>query len=448
MLPTLELLRSRLATVLADKKAQGHVTTGLPEELDALPDSYDAMAEFARKIADLPLRDDWPYVEPNEIDEIRAECVPDRPLGAMCEVDLKESAMRAEAAFLGSVCGCILGKPLEFNPTLAELHEGLSKIGEWPVVDYISGRAKDVLRSLHASWPQTTRENIQFVAPDDDIHYTILGMLLVEKHGIRFSRENIRDLWLSQLPITMTFGPERTMLLKAGIHSLSKSAGIPAEWVAVLNPRDEFCGALIRADAFGYACPGRPELAAELAWRDAGWTHRRTGIYGAMFVAAAIAIAHVVDDSLGVFEVALKFVPQRSRFHRIAADCLDEIRRASDWMDGYKRINRKYERYTHCQIYQEVGTLMNTLRFAEDVGDGICKQVMQGNDTDSFGATAGSLLGAFFGPGHLGERWLAPFNDEIRTCLAEFYERSLSAVAARMGRLPERVAADLMASAL
>ena len=37
---------------------------------------------------------------------------------------------------------------------------------------------------------------------------------------------------------------------------------------------------MIRADAYGYACPGRPELAAELAWRDAGLTHRRTGIYG------------------------------------------------------------------------------------------------------------------------------------------------------------------------
>jgi hypothetical protein len=48
--------------------------------------------------------------------------------------------------------------------------------------------------------------------------------------------------------------------------------------VAVLNPKDEYCGALIRADAYGYACPGRPALAAELAWRDASLTHRRTGI--------------------------------------------------------------------------------------------------------------------------------------------------------------------------
>ena len=50
----------------------------------------------------------------------------------------------------------------------------------------------------------------------------------------------------------------------------------------------------------------------------------------------------------------------------------------------------------------------------------------QENDTDSFGATAGSILGAYFGPKGLDERWLAPFNDDLRTGLARFYERSLS----------------------
>jgi ADP-ribosylglycohydrolase len=64
-----------------------------------------------------------------------------------------------------------------------------------------------------------------------------------------------------------------------------------------------------------------------------------------------------------------------------------------------------------------------------------------GNDVDCFGELIGSILGAYFGPGHLEEHWLAPFNDEIRTGLACFYERSLSKVAKRMGELPKRVAA-------
>ena len=76
--------------------------------------------------------------------------------------------------------------------------------------------------------------------------------------------------------------------------------------------------------------------------------------------------------------------------------------------------------------------------------DLLYSQLTQGLDTDSFGATAGSLLGAFFGPGHLDERWLAPFNDEIHTALAWFYEQSLLKVAKRMGELPRRIAAEIM----
>jgi hypothetical protein len=71
-------------------------------------------------------------------------------------------------------------------------------------------------------------------------------------------------------------------------------------------------------------------------------------------------------------------------------------------------------------------------------------QLTLGNDTDSFGATAGSLLGAYFGPGYLEKRWLAPFNDDIHTAPARFYERSLSGLSRRMGELPQRVAAEIM----
>jgi hypothetical protein len=72
-----------------------------------------------------------------------------------------------------------------------------------------------------------------------------------------------------------------------------------------------------------------------------------------------------------------------------------------------------------------------------------CCRPSRSCDTDSFGATCGSLLGAYFGPGRLDERWLRPFRDTIHLGLAQFYERSLSALAREMGRLPGLVAAEL-----
>ena len=444
MLPTYRLLREQLKRGIATKQEQGHVVEGMAEELDRLPDSYDVLAVFAHRLAHLPLRPDWPYVEPDDLEGIWAECDPARPMGQIGGVNFNEVGSYVEAAFLGSVCGCILGKPLERNLTLDQIRRALARIDEWPLRTYISERIRTALPDLHSSWTETVRERIAYVAPDDDINYSILGMLILEQRGIHFTKEQLRDLWVHHLPIGTTFGPERTVLLKAGLNTLA--GGSPQqlhEWVRVLNPGDELCGALIRADAYGYACPGRPALAAELAWRDASWTHRRTGIYGAMFIAASIACALVMDDRLAIFETALKFVPRRSRFYTVAAEALSDVSMAWDWLDAYTRIHSRYQAYDHCRIYQEVGTLINTLRFAGNVGDGICKQVSQGNDTDSFGATAGSLLGAYFGPGHLDPRWLAPFNDDIRTGLAWFYERSLSKLAARMGELPRRIAAEL-----
>ncbi len=444
MLPPYTLLREMLRVVILNKEEQGHVVDGLVQELYTLPDSYDFYYAFAQRLASLPLRSEWPYIEPNDLAGIWAECDPARPLGAIAEVDLEDARRRVEAGFLGSVCGCILGKPIEVRPSFADIRTALERSGAWPLSDYVTEGTLDALGRRHSSWRSTVRGRIAWVAPDDDINYTVLGMLLVEQYGISFQPEQVRDEWLRQLPIAMTFGPERTMLVTAGINDLP--GGSPNDvrsWADMLNPSDEKCGALIRADAYGYACAGRPALAAELAWRDASWTHRRTGIYGAMFVAAAIAAAAVLRDPLDVLSTALRFVPRRSRFYRMASDSLDQVARARDWLDGCQRVHGRLGEYGHCLIYQECGTLMNTLRFAPSVGEGICIQVSQGNDTDSFGATAGSLLGVFMGPGHLEERWLAPFGDDLRTSLAQFYERSLSAVARRMGALPGRVAAAL-----
>ena len=68
MFPTYHLLRQQLALVIDNKGAQGHVIAGLQGELDALPDSYDALDCFSQRLAHLPLRSDWAYVEPNELE--------------------------------------------------------------------------------------------------------------------------------------------------------------------------------------------------------------------------------------------------------------------------------------------------------------------------------------------------------------------------------------------
>ncbi len=444
MIPSHSLLRLQLARLLSDMDGQGHDIRGLEERLSGLPASLDALADFARELQSVPLRADWPFVEPDSWAEIQAELSPQRPRGNWRSLEPGKAQRHVEIAFLSSVCGCVLGKPVEVAPDLAQLRRAGEETGEWPLRDYVTEKMLDALGQRHPSWMNTVRERIRFVEPDDDINYTLMGMLVLEQFGAGFSQAELRGLWLHHLTLGTTWGPERTMLARAALNHLAEGTPAfepdPASWAAFLNPGSELCGAQIRADAYGYAAAGSPELAAQLAWRDASWTHRKTGVYATMWTAAAIAAAPVAKNPLEIFEIANQFVPQNSRFHQAAAFALDQVRASSSWQDGYERLRTRYGSFGHCRVLFESGTLINTLRWAGDIGDGLCLQVMQGNDTDSYGATAGSMLGMFLGPGYLEGRWLAPFGDDLHTALAWFFDRSLAGVARRISDLPRRLA--------
>ncbi|MFW6154445.1 MAG: ADP-ribosylglycohydrolase family protein [Planctomycetota bacterium] len=440
MMISIDALRKLIADTLDAMAAQGHEVAEARAEAKALPSSYDALTAFAEGMGDLPMREGWPYVEPAAWEDVLAEMDPKRATDPIATLDDDEAAARVREGFLVSVCGCELGKPLEISESLAFLRDKLSSVGEWPITDYISERAMAACGKAHPSAAVTTREHLAYVVPDDDINYTVLGMLNLERHGRDFTLRQLADLWLRQLSPGWTFGPERVVMARMTAASLGLADPDPASWAARLNPRDEWCGAMIRADAYGFACVGDPASAAALAFRDASLTHRRTGVYGTMFAAAAIAAAACTDDPLEVFEIASEYVPQRSRFYEVIRKGLDVVSGSTDFMEAYDRINGLYGEFGHCRIFMESATLINTLRFAADSGDGICRQVMQGNDTDSYGCTAGSILGVFFGPGRLEPRWLAPFRDTLRTSLAAFYETSLSAAADRIAQLPARMA--------
>ena len=449
-------LKERLHGVILNKGEQGYEVKGLQEKLETIPESFDSILSFIDEIDSLKIRNDWDYVEPNNINEIKSNSDPLRLKNRFPDVNLDVISKKVEAAFKASVCGCILGKPLEASLTGEEIKNALKQSNQWPLNDYVSGSIKEFLPRVHPSHIETTKENINYVAPDDDINYTIMGMLILENYGIEFTHENMEELWIHHLPINTTFGPERTRLLNIGLNSLdsiSRSNFLSKGGIGksknnenfkkrldaindYLNPGDELCGAAIRADAYGYALPGNPELASELAARDASFTHNRTGIYGTMFRAALISCSLVLKDKYEIISTALQYVPQKSRFFLRSKLCFEEIQKAENWEDGYLRINKLLKEYGHCRIYQEIGMMMNSFIFANNTSEGICIQVSQGADTDSFGASSGSVLGSYYGPDGLESKWLEPFNDDIHTGMAWFFERSINKLASRMGQLP------------
>ena len=220
MLIKFNTLKERLHGVILNKGEQGYEVKGLQEKLENLPESFDSILSFIDEIDLLKIRSDWEYIEPNNIDEIKSSSDPTRSKTRLPNVNLNDASKKVEAAFLASLCGCILGKPLEASLTGQEIKNALEQSNQWPLKDYVSGSIKEFLPRVHPSHVETTKENITYVAPDDDINYTIMGMLILEKFGTEFTHENMEELWIHHLPINTTFGPERTRLLNVGLNSL------------------------------------------------------------------------------------------------------------------------------------------------------------------------------------------------------------------------------------
>lgn len=99
---------------------------------------------------------------------------------------------------------------------------------------------------------------------------------------------------------------------------------LPPETATTCNPYREWIGAQIRADFFGYACPGQPEKAAALAFRDAAISHVKNGIYGEMWIAAMLAEAAITDDLFQVLKAGLGQIPSSCRLQ-------EDIQRVICW---------------------------------------------------------------------------------------------------------------------
>lgn len=328
-------------------------------------------------------------------------------------------ADRVHGAWLGRASGCLLGKPVEKVPR-AGIRAILQATGSWPLRYYFTG---DGLPSDVADrWPFNRRsaatslvENIDGMPEDDDLNFPMLVLGMIEDHGRGFTSDDVADAWLAGLPGGRVFTAERV-----AYRNLLEGLTAPRA-ALVRNPYREWIGAQIRGDMYGWVCPGRPWDAACMAWRDARVSHRGNGIYGAMFVAAACAAATVVDDVDGVVAAGLSVVPSGSRY---AASVRRGVELGRGELSTEQVLDVLEDEFGH---YHWVHCLNNAalvafalIRGAGDFAASVCMAVTGGWDTDSNGATVGSVCGALAGAGGLQADWVVPLRNRVASSLPGF----------------------------
>ncbi|MEU6983611.1 ADP-ribosylglycohydrolase family protein [Streptomyces sp. NPDC046324] len=328
---------------------------------------------------------------------------------------------RLHAAWLGRAAGCLLGKPVEKLP-LPAIRALARAAGNWPLTSWFTGTG--VPADLLAAHPWNRRsattslaENIDGMPEDDDLNYPLLNLLLLQRYGRGFSTADVARLWLDELPAGRTFTAER-------VAYRNLLDGIEPPLTAVhRNPFREWIGAQIRADVHGWTNPGDPGAAAGQAYRDAALTHTANGVHGALFVAATIAAAAGgTADVHQALAAGLAVVPPRSRLARAVRLGIETARTTPDFDTVVDRLHTALGGYHWVHAVPNSAVLAAALTHGDgDFSRTICAAVSGGWDTDSNGATAGSVAGLLAGhPDRLPERWTTPLKNRLSTSIPSF----------------------------
>jgi ADP-ribosylglycohydrolase len=389
-----------------------------------------AVNDLLDKTRLLPMRPDYRYVEPSGLETIRTQ----RAAGPRILLLNHSDAIRRDhiaGAWLGRCAGCLLGKPLE-GVLSSRLRQLLDRFGYEEIPDYIwrlPGLTEEDCANFGWQNPWWYRNTDSFPG-DDDTNYTVMAMAMVKQKGINFTPSDMADFWMNNIPILRTCTAERV-----AYRNFTNNIE-PPDSAVVRNPYREWIGAQIRADFFGYVALGQPELAAELAWRDASISHVKNGIYGAMWVAAMLAVAMSHTDVRRIIEIGLTEIPEKSRLFEAITEILNRHAAGDPYSETVQYIHQRWDEtrgHHWCHTIANAQIVAMGLLYGEgDYEKAITRAVLACFDTDCNGATVGSIMGMMLGAKALPEKWTGVMNDTIHTDLSGYQTTKISKLAEEM----------------
>jgi ADP-ribosylglycohydrolase len=402
---------------------------------------YDQLDNLERPVSSI-------NSHPNDLTSIRLL----RPQGPR---DLKWSPTEGElldgfhGAWLGRTTGCALGLPVEQVGVLATertylgretIRERLNSSQDWPLSDFFVASTESA-----STWGSNSlRPNISYMEPDDDIHYSIAGLCIMETYGPGFSWTDVADWWISHFPLSALCTAEAQAILnyasrtaRWGSDGGARSSATAEFCRRYRNPYREWIGAQIRSDPWAWVAAGNPELAAEFAFRDASWTHTANGIYGSMFFAALQSAAFVIKDPHELIQIALSEIPEECDLALAIRETVAFCATANDWESAMEKL----EQYVYGlseHLMNPVHTINNAcvcivaLLFSS--GEPISAMsiaVMAGLDTDCNGATVGAISGGLAGGSKFNNSLSAKLNNRIVTRIPGMQDLLISDLAQR-----------------
>lgn len=300
---------------------------------------------------------------------------------------------RIHGGWLGEIIGSAMGTAVE----------GFKSSQIWDVFGEITDYVKP---------PETLNDDITFE----------LALLdaFIEK-GYDITSDDIADKWVGLIPFAYTAEEVALRHLRTGVY--------PPNSGYVVNPYREMIGAAMRAAICGALAPGKPRLAAELAWKDGQVSHHNNGILAEVFNAVIVSMSYVETDMRTVLAKAMKAIPADSEFYTVLDFANQACKKSSNYRDAWALCEDKYKDYNWVHTYPNLAAEVVAINFGgNDFNKAMTILLMSGQDNDCTCGPIGHAYGVMFGTKSLDKKFTDPLEDRLDTYVRTMETQSISAL--------------------
>ena len=146
-------------------------------------------------ISTAKMRDGYEYIEPSDLEQIKSLR---KRSGTEYKVDESVLEDKIRGAWMGRICGCMLGRSVEGVHT-DEFIPFLKETGNYPMHRYIykTDITDEIIEKYtYAFNKRTYADQINAMPADDDLNYVVMAQKLIERHGVDFTPYNVSQEWI------------------------------------------------------------------------------------------------------------------------------------------------------------------------------------------------------------------------------------------------------------
>ena len=227
--------------------------------------------------------------------------------------------------------------------------------------------------------------------PNDDLDLQVLWLKVLEDHGAATTGDHLAEAWLDGCWYPFNeYGIFRRNW-RLGIHPPMSGQFTNQFWETGL-------GCPIRAQIWGYAFPGAPDLAAHYAGIDGSLDHTEQPVGAERMLAAMVSMAFFIPDVHRLTAMYMHYLPKGTPIERLIRAAFDAHAEGLPLRDAHDRLMSLAGIPEACDAQINVPfTFLGLLYGNNDLTETMLAALRCGYDTDSTLAMCAALVGQIQG---------------------------------------------------